>query len=258
MAAAEARARRRRPGARRVLRHRRPHASASRRPVRGCERHRARLHRRRCWCVARREGRSARPRGLAVRACPSSHGDLLDLPFADGRVRRRHRRVGRAQRPRRAARLRGDGARHAAGRARRVSRVHAGAGRARSERFHDVWMGRVVPRARPGSSPATRAAYAYLPASVRGVPARRRARGHHGRRRPRRACATGASASAPWRCTSARCPRRPPGPRRGVSSAAHRRRAARRRAPLVPPSLLGLDGAEARVRARPATASRSA
>ena len=111
-------------------------------------------------------------------------GDLLDLPFEDGRfaavtvgwgvrnvpdVPRAFREMARVTRP--------------GGRVVCLESTQAPEGP--GKRFHDVWLGRVVPvlgRLVTGDP----SAYAYLPASVAAFPRARRARRHHGRRRSRR------------------------------------------------------------------------
>ena len=108
-------------------------------------------------------------------------GDLLESAVRGRSLRRRHRRVGRAQRAGRPARLSRDGPRDAAGRACRVPRVHASTGR----------PGQALPRRldgprRAGARPDRhrRPVRLRVPAGVGGgVPARRRTCRHHGRRR---------------------------------------------------------------------------
>ncbi len=189
-----------RAGPRRLLRYRRSHiALAAMFTAVGGDR--PRLH-----GGDARAARAPRARGVEARGLPAPRfvqGDLLALPFADGEF---------------AAVTVGWGVRNvpdvprAFAEMRRVTRPGGRVVCLESTqpppglggRFHLVWMGRVVPllgRLVTGDPDA----YAYLPGLRGGLPARGGAGGDHEPRRPRRACATGASASAPSPCTSARC-----------------------------------------------------
>ena len=143
-----------RPRARRLLRHRRPRA-------RGARGRRARSS----GSTSRRGCSSAR--GARRREIEWVQGDLLELPFEDGVVRRRDRRLRRPQRRRPRARARRAAPRPAAGRPARDPRDHAAARALRL--FYRLWFDVLIPlpaRSCPAARPTRtcpRASAAFRP-----------------------------------------------------------------------------------------------
>ena len=134
-----------RPGARRRDGHRRPGDRA--RAPRRAERRGRRL--------GLLGGDARRARARRRRELRWEWANALELPYADDGVRRRHRRLRRAQLLRPRARAGRDGARRAPGRPRGRARDHDARRSRRCRRSSRLWFDRIVPLL--GRLPATEA-----------------------------------------------------------------------------------------------------